>query len=259
VLDFLFTYYSHRPASWSSGIPGRGRAARRRRVPRRARARPPADGTVALDPAALPDRHRTHRGVRPRPARRHRGPRRRGWAASACTSGRWSTGAGRARGTPRSRCGSAPPAPTPSSSRCPCTAPTTTPTGSSPPPPAPATPSPHPRRPGRRSSSPAACTRHGPLQVGLQARPRHPRRAAGRLLRPRRGRPRARHAGEPRTTSPTSATRRCRSRPRPARRVRPRPGRLRPPGGSTARPAGRLCDDLPYSRRPDCSESGVVR
>ena len=60
VLDFLFTYYSHRPAQLEQWHPGPGVALRDAdaflAVPGHVR-RP--DGTVALHPAALPDRHRT--------------------------------------------------------------------------------------------------------------------------------------------------------------------------------------------------------
>ena len=59
VLDFLFTYYSHRPAQLEQWHPGPGVALRGAAefldVPGHVRR---ADGTVALDPATLPDRHR---------------------------------------------------------------------------------------------------------------------------------------------------------------------------------------------------------
>jgi hypothetical protein len=59
VLDFLFTYYSHRPAHLEQWHPGPGLALRDAdellAVPGHVRR---ADGTVVLDPAALPDRHR---------------------------------------------------------------------------------------------------------------------------------------------------------------------------------------------------------
>jgi len=60
VADFLFTYYSHRPAQLEQWHPGPGPVLRDAdaflAVPGHVRR---ADGTVALDPAALPDRHRT--------------------------------------------------------------------------------------------------------------------------------------------------------------------------------------------------------
>ena len=59
VLDFLFTYYSHRPAQLEQWHPGPGVALRDAGefldVPGHVRR---TDGTVGLDPAALPDRHR---------------------------------------------------------------------------------------------------------------------------------------------------------------------------------------------------------
>lgn len=60
VLDFLFTYYSHRPTQLEQWHPGPGVALRDAdgflAVPGHVR-RP--DGTVVLHPPALPDRHRT--------------------------------------------------------------------------------------------------------------------------------------------------------------------------------------------------------
>jgi hypothetical protein len=59
VLDFLFTYYSHPPGRLEQWHPGPGVALRDAEafldLPGHVRR---ADGTVALDPAALPDRHR---------------------------------------------------------------------------------------------------------------------------------------------------------------------------------------------------------
>jgi hypothetical protein len=60
VLDFLFTYYSHRPAQLEQWHPGPGTALRDAEefldVSGHVRL---ADGTVALDPTTLPHRHRT--------------------------------------------------------------------------------------------------------------------------------------------------------------------------------------------------------
>jgi hypothetical protein len=60
VVDFLFTYYSHRPAQLEQWHPGPGIVLRDADqfldVAGHVRR---ADGTVALDPAALPRRHRT--------------------------------------------------------------------------------------------------------------------------------------------------------------------------------------------------------
>ncbi len=63
MLDFLFTYYSQRPAQLERWHPGPGVALRDADafldLPGHVRR---ADGTVALDPAALPDRHRATAG-----------------------------------------------------------------------------------------------------------------------------------------------------------------------------------------------------
>ena len=98
VLDFLFTYYSEPPGRlrrWHPGPdvalggpalrtpPGAGTPGRRRhRAPRRRR---------------LPGRPRRHRPLRPPAARGHRRRARPSAAASACTSGRWSTATGSTR------------------------------------------------------------------------------------------------------------------------------------------------------------------
>jgi hypothetical protein len=58
VLDFLFTYYSHRPAQLEQWHPGPGTALRDAEAFLSVGHVRRPDGTVALDPAALPDRHR---------------------------------------------------------------------------------------------------------------------------------------------------------------------------------------------------------
>jgi len=58
VLDFLFTYYSHRPAQLEQWHPGPGVALRDAAASAPGYVSRP-DGTVALDPAALPQRLRT--------------------------------------------------------------------------------------------------------------------------------------------------------------------------------------------------------
>ena len=119
VVDFLFTYYSPRPGTARAVAPGPRRAAARRGgVPRGPGARPRERRRRPADPAALPDRHRSTAGVRPRPCSPPPRPARPGWAASGCTSGRWCTAA-TARVTPVSRCGWVPPRPTRSSRRWP--------------------------------------------------------------------------------------------------------------------------------------------
>ena len=106
VEDFLFTYYSHRPGAAAPLAPGRGRRADRRR---------PAE--LGRDYRATPRRRRRStprryaRGAATRSRwirdllAAHRRAARRTWAASACTSGRWSTGRPRRRyGTTPGRC-----------------------------------------------------------------------------------------------------------------------------------------------------------
>ena len=197
VLDFLFTYYSHRPAQLEQWHPGPGVALRDAEefldVPGHVR-RP--DGTVALDPAALPARHRTTAAfVRALlAATASRAPRLscfglHEWAmvyrTDAPAARRGAAAAGRRRHRCRRRVA---PRALHAPRRVPVLHRRRAP---------PQRRLPHPRRPGRARAARLPARDDGPLQVGLQARPRHPRRAAGRLLRPRRGRPHPRHAGEP--------------------------------------------------------------
>ena len=73
VLDFLFTYYSHRPARLEEWHPGPGVVLLGGAdVPRPARLRRGTTAASRLDPAALP-RLAPTAAVRPRPAHRHRG------------------------------------------------------------------------------------------------------------------------------------------------------------------------------------------
>ena len=223
VLDFLFTYYSHRPAQLEQWHPGPGRrAARRRRVPRRARPRPPARRHRRARPGRPARPAPDDRRVRPRPARRHRVPP---GAAELLRAPRVGDGLPDrlARGTPRSPCGWAPPAPTRSSSRCPCTAPTTTPTGSSPPPRAPATPSPPPGPTRSRSSSPAACTRPWTSTSGPTSSPPPPPGTCWPTASPSPRTSASSTCARAPTTWPTSATRPSGSRPRPAAPSTPAP------------------------------------
>ena len=230
MLDFLFTYYSHRPAQLEQWHPGPGvAAARRGGVPRASRATSAGRaGTVALDPAALPDRHRsTAAFVRALLA---------ATASRAATAGLLRAarvGDGlphrRTRGTPRVplRLGAAGTDAVVESLPVHCThhdafrffTAAARPRNAVP-----------PTRADQVALGAAGLPArdHGPLQVGLQALPGHPGRAAGRLLRARRGRPRARHARQPlRPRRPRLPARPDRDPGRP-RRVRPRPGRRSP-------------------------------
>ena len=114
VADFLFTYYSHRPAQLRRWHPGPGVALAGaversdwRCLPIRRRRSPSSTSSSCWPHAAS-----SVRFIRDLLAA-HRGRVRRSWAASACTSGRWSTGRSRSRsGTRTGRCGSAARAPT---------------------------------------------------------------------------------------------------------------------------------------------------
>ena len=238
-----------RPAGAVAPGPG-SRAARCGGVPRRPRARPPARRHRRARPGRAPRPPPDHRRVRPGPAGRHRLPRAPAELLRAARVGdglpdrqrgraparRGAAAAGRRRHRRRRRVAARalhPPRRVPVLHRR--RAP-------------PQRRLPHPRRPGRARAARLPARDDGPLQVGLQARPRHPRRAAGRLLRPRRGRPHPRHAREPlrpgRPRLPAGADR----DPGRPRRVRPRPGRLRPPRRAPARPARRAVHDDPGRR-----------
>ena len=194
VFDFLFTYYSHRPAQlrrWhpatggAGGRPGVRRAQglreRRRRRPSRRRTSPRSE--CSPDP--------------PPPAHRHRRPHPRTSAASGCTSGRWSTGSPRTETRHADwplRLGPAgtdevvegPPHRLLPLRRLPLLH-------------APARPL-NTLSPGRDDRPDFRAARlpargHGPLQARLPALPAHLLRPRGRLLRAGLGHPHPRHAG----------------------------------------------------------------
>ena len=142
VHDFLFTYYSHRPAQLRRWHPGFGvaledaaehaglkgydsRRSRRSRSARRETRSPCPPPRRVAAPAAPPAAH-------PADAPRPVAPR--SSAASGCTSGRWCTAPRSTAPATTGRCGSARRAPTPSSSRTGSAARTSTPSASSPPP-----------------------------------------------------------------------------------------------------------------------------
>ena len=118
VEDFLFTYYSQRPAALRRWHPGYGVALAGRGAVRPGCRATPSTATRRGRPgarclaAAAARRRCATLLARDRVAARRRS------AASGCTSGRWSTGSRSTRsGMPPGRCGSGRPAPTRSSSR----------------------------------------------------------------------------------------------------------------------------------------------
>ena len=188
-----------------------GRAARRRGVPRAGPATSRTSAACASTRAALPRLAPTARFVRTlltataaRPAR-----------LSCFGLHEWAMVYRSPRpGTPPCRSGWAPRAPTRSSRPCPCTAPTTTRSGSSPRRARPRNAvAPGARRPGGARAARLPARHHGSLQVGLQARPRHPGRPGGRRASSSRPTSASSTCGPAPTTSPRSATRRCPSRP----------------------------------------------
>ena len=221
VADFLFTYYSQRPAQLRRWHPGSGVALaggddRRRLALLPARRRP----APSLDVAELAGRPRGLGALHPRPAgaRPRRGPP--SSAASGCTSGRWSTGrTPRRSGTRTGRCASAPRAPTRSSSRTGSAARTSTRSASSPPPARPRnTLQPDARRPADARAAGLPARRDGPLQARLPAQPRWCRAGWRRTASSWPATSASSTCARRRTTCATSATSRCGSRPPRARR-----------------------------------------
>ena len=246
--------------SWSSGTPGPGS---RCATPRSSSPSPatsagptaPSRSTRPPSPTGTARPRRSSAPCWPPPP-----PGRPGSAASGCTSGRWSTGPTH-RGTAPCRCGWVPPAPTPSSSRSPCTAPTTTRTGSSPPPRAPATPSPPPAPTRSRSSSPAACTRRWTSTSGPTSSPPPPPPSCWPTASPSPWTSASSTCGRAPTTSPTSATRPCRSRRRPAAPSTPAPRPASPGAPLPCATGYRLCDAAPAltpSGRPDVAKAALM-
>ncbi|MEZ5193289.1 MAG: hypothetical protein R2734_12800 [Nocardioides sp.] len=247
VHDFLFDYYSQRPAQLTRWHPGYGTAlageAAAAYASGKGYARGP-DGSVAVTAAYARSQRPLVTQIHELLAATAKGDHRAS-AAWGCTSGRWSTGCPRAAaGTTPGRCGSAGRVPTPS----------WRPAGSPARPSAPSGSSPSGWRPlntlgpatttGRRSSSQAACTRPWICTSTPSGSPLVCSEARRRRVRAGLGGAHPRHA--------RGAVRPQRAHPRPHRRpldsrshrdtggqagVRRRPARVRRPGGAAACPA----------------------
>ena len=190
------------PAPLAAALaPGRGRR------PRPGRHGPAPHAGVALVPHGRRRRGRAstsrpssadrgrHGALRRRPARGDGVPAGVHRAASACTSGRWSTAPGRAPARPAAAAGRRP-APTPSSRRIRCGAPTSTPSASSRPPPSRSTGCSPPGRPSAELEQPGCL--HAAMDLykwACKLGPAVPGELAARLLRAGRRRAAARHAG----------------------------------------------------------------
>ena len=256
VHDFLFTYYSHRPAQLRRWHPGYGvgwledaASTTGSRATPATRSRVTTAYVASQRPLLTAAAPAADRDGRPRPAARLLRPARVGDGATA----RRRTGPG----TPTGRCGSGPRAPTRSSSRTGSPAPTSTPSASSPRPARPLNTL-QPGRDDRPAFEQPGCLHAGmdlykhafrltpmvrsrPGRRLLRAGPRHPRaRHARRAVRPRRPRLRA---GADRDRRRASGVRRGAARRSPSAAPRCGPGWSRSASGCwplrSARRSGR--------------------